>query len=189
LEALAIQAVGRGNFGGAVRLARDALAYDPALPEANCSLARALMWQRQYEDAEPVFVRAEELDVRKPWAMTLHAVSLSKWGRHDRADVLFRKVLRAAPRWVYGWQEYGCALAREGASDPDKLRRAVAVLERAIDLDPDDADGYYLLGRVLENVDSFRAAVLARRALQMEPEHQSAGALLERLATGRADSD
>ena len=180
-EALATQAIDRRNFGGAARLARDALAHDPTLPGAILSLARALMWQRRYEQAEPMFARAERLDLHKPWAMTIHAVSLSKWGRHEEADALFRKVLRFASGWVGGWQEYGWALARESAADATKLGAAVAALERAIDLNPEDADGFYLLGRVLEPVDPERALALARRALQVEPEHGGAMELFERL--------
>lgn len=101
----------------------------------------------------------------------------------DRGDLLtamdhLTAVVDHAPGFAAGWLKRSDVLARMGKFGP-----AVADLERAMALNPNDYDALYILGTVFEHFrDPQKAYDAYERAKAIHPHHEEVTKALERLA-------
>ena len=173
-----------GRSDDATAAFEQALALDPNSFEANLAFARHLRGTGQLEGSAEHFRRALEVqpdDFQSP--ILLESILLSL-GRRDEADKYGRlglkraeEILRLHPEASRPAQMGACALARLGSRD-----EAMHWIERALWIDPDDAQALYnvacawsLLGeadRALDTLESWseRGGVLAQNWLERDPD-------------------
>jgi tetratricopeptide (TPR) repeat protein len=93
-------------------------------------------------------------------------------GRHAEAGIMARALLERCPHVGFLWKLYGAALLRQGGD-------ALPILQRAIQLLPDDADTHSDLGTALRLRGDLAGAVAHyQRALELRPDHLAAMAEL-----------
>jgi tetratricopeptide (TPR) repeat protein len=103
-------------------------------PREFAARMEQLIQQERY--GEVIYQTGENLkqDPSAPVLLHLKAVAHGRAHQHAEAYELFKKLTELFPRVAAGW--YGMACALESLSQPDK---AVPLLQRAADLDPNDA--------------------------------------------------
>jgi tetratricopeptide (TPR) repeat protein/transglutaminase-like putative cysteine protease len=140
----------------------DALEQPPQQLTKLAALVRKLDGRRAWLMADPRIPFAR----RGPWAEAIDAVLCAAWA-HDsgkpaaQVEALVSDALAACP-------EYGPAYALRALAhlERGRLTKALADADHAVRLDPWDATGYYVRGRVrLERGDKEALADLARAAL------------------------
>jgi tetratricopeptide (TPR) repeat protein len=96
---------------------------------------------------------------------------LAAWmnrGRYSEACDLARALLDRHPDLGFLWKVYGAALLRQG-------KDAFPILQRAIQLSPDDADVHYHLGTALQHRGDIPGAMARyQRAIELYPAHTEA---------------
>jgi tetratricopeptide (TPR) repeat protein len=89
-------------------------------------------------------------------------------GRHAEAGALARALLVRFPHFDFLWKLYGAALLRQGGD-------ALPILQRAVQLLPDDADAHRDFGTALRLRGDVAGAVAHyQRALELRPDHLAA---------------
>jgi tetratricopeptide (TPR) repeat protein len=187
---LALERLGVLTFGGtgtdqsyvkSIELLSRAVRLDPALFEANLVLAMALAREGREAEARRGFETAMLLDSTPPFAMTRYADATADWGYFAEAEELFLKAIKRNPRCVVAIRDYGRSLLRDDNSDAQiHLGRAIALFERAVALDPEDAESHYRLGDASFCVDGDEERAIAhlRKACRINPTHAKAAARL-----------
>jgi tetratricopeptide (TPR) repeat protein len=186
---------GRGTTESAER-ASDLLSWairlDPTLSDAALFLALALARQGREAEARRGFERAILLDPYPPLATSMYADALADWGSFAEAEALFLRAIRRDGRCALTIRDYGRTLLR--AHNPgaeNNLGRAVALFERAVALDPGDAESHYRLGDALLCVDGQRDRAIAHleRASRLDPAHAKAAKALAEAEAERKGPD
>jgi Flp pilus assembly protein TadD len=160
---------------------RAAVRLDPALFDANLFLGLALARENQQTEATRCFIRAIRLDSWPPLATSTYADVLADWGYFAEAEALFQKALKKNNEFVLAIRDYGRALIRDHNPEADNnIARAIKLFERAVAIEPRDAESHYRLGDALLCVDGEmeRAIGHLERALKIDPAHAKAAALL-----------
>jgi Flp pilus assembly protein TadD len=126
--------------------------------------------------ADRCFVEASK---RKPdWALPLLALGVSQLESGDAttASATFDRARTADPRDFRAHYLYATALFRDNGASANQARgKATAALRQAIELNPQDARSYALLGRIeLAEGQSDRAAAEWERTLKIDPENATA---------------
>jgi len=173
------------RLGMAVRL-------DPALFNANLFLGFALARQDRETEARRCFDRAICLDSYPPLAMSMYADVLADWGYFAEAEALFQKILKRNKECVLAIRDYGRTLIRDHNPDADNnIGQAIELFERAVALDPGDAESHYRLGNALLCVDGEmeRAIGHLERALKIKPTHAKAAEALAEIELERDGPD
>ncbi len=158
-----------------------AVRLDPTLPDATLFLAIALGRVNREAEARYYFERAMRLDRYPPGAMSTYADAMADWGDFAGAEALFRKAIKGYDPCVLALRDYGRTLIREHNPEAGaNIGRAIALFERALDLDPTNAESHYRLGNALLSVDAEdnRAIDHLRRALKIRPAHRKAAEAL-----------
>ncbi len=120
----------------AVDLCRRALAQDPMLCGAAIYLAMALFRLDQAGPSREMFGRAIDIDPYRDLAKTVFAEHLGYWGEYDAAERLFEKILQKEPPIPMALRYYAHLLMyRSDEVDEDDLRRAIQLLEKAVEAD------------------------------------------------------
>ena len=185
--------VGKGTTQSTARsieLLGAAVQNDPSLCDANLFLGLALSRENRQAEARRCFERALPLDRHSPLVMSMYADSLADWGLFTEAEALFQKAMKRDERCVLALRDYARSLVREHNPDADaNLGRAVGLFERAVALDPSDAESHYRLGDALLCVEgeTKRAMGHLERALRINPAHAKAALVLAEADAGRAD--
>lgn len=162
---------------------------DATLFSANFFLGLALARQNRETEARHFFERAILLDSRPPRAMAAYADSMSDWGYFAEAEALFQKAINRDNQCVHAIRDYGRTLLRDHNPDAENnIERAIELFERAVAIDPGDAESHYRLGDALLCVDGAKERALGHleRALQIKHTHAKAA---ERLAETEAELD
>ena len=155
----------RGDVGQALQYYVTALQRQPNFSPALTNLIRLYLRAGAYSDAEEVARQFMEL---RPDNLDHQAAHLEVWlaqGRYEDAVQGARDILRHDVAHVEAMLQMATAKYR--------LRRyelAEAILERAIQLSPERAEIYYLLGQVAlaqDNADGARANF--RQAIDLQP--------------------
>ena len=136
-------------------------------------VARVLLLQEKYDEAEPSFRQA--LALRPEFAEAIYglAVVLHGQNRIDDAIELYQQALSRDPTNVSGHYNLGRAFAARGQND-----RAIQNYQKAIELAPEDADSRQGLARALVMVNQLSEAIYQyRRTLEIDPTRL--GALLD----------
>lgn len=145
--------------------AERALELDPDLHDAHAGLARALMWQRVWEEAERHYRRAIELGPRDPAVRAWYAWLLAARGRMDEALAEAHAGIKLDPFLPETRAAYAAMLLFNRRPEP-----AAAEYRRLEELRPDGAGGG--LGRAIALSEAGRteeALGAADRALRLDP--------------------
>ena len=163
-------------FSRAEEAAERALAIDPDLAEAHCSLAFARLFYRwDWAGAERSFLRTFELDADYATGHHWYAEYLSFRGRHEEAIAEARTAVELDPlsrilRTILAWTFY---YAR-------RYDEAIAQLEEALELDPNFAPAEFWLALAYE-----RRGEGERARSILEKASSVAGGVLNRATLGR----
>ena len=151
---------------------KEAARLDPSAGR-HYDVARVLLLQEKYDEAEPSFRRALALRPEFVEAIYGLAVVLHGQNRIEDAIELYQQALSRDPANVSGHYNLGRAFAAQGQND-----RAIQSYQRAVELAPEDADARQGLARALVMVNQLSEAVYQyRRTLEIDPTRL--GALLD----------
>ena len=174
------EALERDDFAPAERIARGALAGNPADGEALYLLGSTLLFQNLFEEAVAPLREALRLAPARGVGHRLGYCYLSL-GDFGAAEAALRAEIRAYPERVNAYNALGVALIRQGKRDA-----ALAVFLEAAQRDPQSpeaannvANALGELGRHAEALPYLRNAVQAGPGLA--DSHFNLGALLQRL--------
>lgn len=183
---------GKGTTQSAVRsikLLSAAVRLEPTLLNANLYLGLALARENREAEARRCFERAILVDLYPPLAMAVYADAIADWGYFAEAEALFQKAIKKDDKCDLAFRDYGRTLIREHNPDAENnIGRAIELFERAVAIDPGDAESQYRLGDALFCVkgQENRAIGHLERALKIDPHHTRAA---ERLAEAEAYRD
>ncbi|MHC5540469.1 tetratricopeptide repeat protein [Singulisphaera rosea] len=171
------------NASALERLSR-AIRLDPSLFDAHVFLGLALSREGRQAEARAAFERGIVLDRYSPLVLTFYADALADWGEFAEAEALFLKAMRQDPSHPLPVRDYGRSLLRNHNPEADdNLERAIELFERAVALDPRDAESHYRLGNALACLEGeeLRAMDHLRTALRLKANHRKAAEMLAEL--------
>ena len=163
----------RADLHAAESASRKALELDPNLAEAHVSRGVAFSLSNLFDEAQKEFETALRLNPKLYEAYYFFARACFAAGKLEEAADLFEKAAQVNP------DDYQApALLSSvyvGLHRPAEAevcdRRAIRVIERHLELHPDDARALYLGAAVFAHLgDRDRSVVFARRALEVDPE-------------------
>ena len=149
----------------------------------NLFYSRAIALERlkRWDDAEPLFLKALELEPKQPFVLNYLGYSWIEIGRNlEKAQKMIEEAVAQRPRDGYIVDSLGWVLYRLG-----DFEKAVPHLERAVELQPSDpiindhlGDAYWKVGRTRE------ARFQWLRAKSLEPETDVLEKIQDKLANG-----
>jgi len=151
----------RGDVRGAAEHLRAALARDAGLVAARVELGELLFRDGRPAEAVAEFRAALALDAAN-WGVHYRlGVALARLGPQqlDEAAGCFRRVIAALPGHAAAHLQLGLAFWNRGDPAP-----AVALVERAVRLDPKLPTGHAVLGAMLRTVGRAEEAIASLRA-------------------------
>lgn len=150
------------------------LAAEPDNAEAATYLAQAAYLDQRYREAAEQSAAALRIQPRNQFAMRIHALALLNTGDSGRrqAQQVARQVVALGPEFAENHRIMAIVLRECG-----DLPAALAAIDRAVELDPDEADIHVARGSILRRMGRcgtrFRpgpAAEAYHTALRLEPE-------------------
>ena len=159
------------NLEGADSASRRALELDPDLAEAHASRGFALSLRREYDKARPEFERAIELNPKLYEAHYLYARACVQEGRREDAVRHYEEAARVRPEDYQALMLMQGPLHSLGRHDELEavMRKSMEVVERHLELNPDDVRALYLGGNTLMQLGQReRALDWAKRAYAID---------------------
>jgi serine/threonine protein kinase/tetratricopeptide (TPR) repeat protein len=159
------------NLEGADAASAKALELDSDLAEAHASRGFALSLRQKYDEAREEFERAIELNPKLYEAHYLYARACMQEGRREDAVRHYQEAARVRP------EDYQAILLMQSPlhglgrheEAKDMLRKGVEVVERHLELNPDDVRALSLGAGALIQLDQReRALEWAQRASELE---------------------
>jgi len=163
------------NLQQADATSQTALELDPALPEAHAARGYALALLQRFPEAEQEFRRAMELDPTQFEARYFYARTCFQQGDLERALELFLDASRVREdhEALYFAAQTLSALGRTDEAEA-AYRRALPVIERHLELNPDDARAITMAAVSASRLgDRDRGLELAHQATMVDPEDAS----------------
>ncbi len=160
------------NLEQADAASRRALELDPGLPEAHAARGFALSLRQRFSEAEHEFRRAMALDPNQFEARYFYARACFQRGDLDRALGLFEAASRVREdhEALYFAAQTLTALGRDTDASA-AYRRALPVIERHLELNPDDARAFTMGAVCFSRLgDRTRGLEWAERATAVDPE-------------------
>jgi serine/threonine protein kinase/tetratricopeptide (TPR) repeat protein len=163
----------KANLDGADMYSRKALELGPELAEAHASRGFAFSLRKQYDEARREFETAIRLNPKLYEAHYLYARACMQEGKLEEAARRYEDAARVRP------EDYQALLLMQGplnglgrkADAMEAVRRGLQVVEKHLELNPDDARALYLGASALVMVgDRDRSLEWARRAFAIDPE-------------------
>jgi len=163
----------KANLDSAESASRKALALDPDLAEAHASRGFALSLSRQYAEARREFETAIRLNPKLYEAHYLYARACFQEGKLEEAVRHYEDASRVRP------EDYQALMLMQGPlkglgrheDAVAALRRGLQVVEKHLELNPDDARALYLGGGALVQMgERERGLEWAKRAYAIDPE-------------------
>ncbi|MCI0622656.1 MAG: tetratricopeptide repeat protein [Acidobacteria bacterium] len=156
------------NLEPAIQIFEKALKVWPNVARLWLGLGLGYYYGQLFDEAEPALRRAWSLDSQLAAAYIVLGDMLSKIGRFDDAVEIFRKSIEAHPDLPWAHYYYARSLEDQG-KEPIDAR--IAVLQKAVVLNPNFAEGYYELGKALGKAGRTAEAIeRLKRSLQLKPE-------------------
>jgi len=161
------------NLKEADAASRKALELDPDSAEAHASRGLAISFRKQYQEAHAEFDTAIRLNPRLFEAYYFCARSYFAQGKLAEAAAMFEQASRVSPD---DYQSPGLlGMVYSGMKQMEKARqcweRSVAVCEKHLKLNPDNARAYYLGATNLVRLGQREKGLeWARRAMEIEPD-------------------
>lgn len=152
----------------AITLLTEHLRASPQDVSALTVLASANLALNRAEEALRASEQALAVDSGYPAAWQHRSMALRQLGRHEDAVASAGEFVRLAPTlWA---SHYTLGLVLRGL--PHRRAAALGPASRSVELAPDNADPYVLLGLVYSDAHDFtRAAEYYRKALEIDPQH------------------
>jgi tetratricopeptide (TPR) repeat protein len=150
-----------------------ALQLDPQLAEAHVAAGQGFSMEQRYADAAGEFERAIELDPTLFDGYYYYARSCFKSGDFERSLRLFQQANRARPEDYQSVYLEALVLTELGRRDEARRlqERALELVTRYLDLNPDDARAYNLASGALARLgENERARQWAERAMSLAPD-------------------
>ncbi len=159
-----------GRIDEAIVEFRRSLGINPDQKDANTGLGLMLMEQHQPEAALTYLSRAVELDSEDPVTLMRLGWAHEKMESVADAQKAFEKAVALDSSMVEAYT----SLARI-VSGAGEHQRAIELLQRAIELRPDDARAHFNLGVAFVNSGDYRRAAQAyERVIEINPTHTRA---------------
>jgi len=144
--------LGRGRREDAQTKLEHALMLDPSLADAEESFGFLLLRTEQLEEAEKHFIRAAELDPKRPLAFYGQGmVAMSRGGSVGvpvGAVVAFEKTVALSPDFAPAWYNLSSIYALR----KETLQKALDAAQHAASLVPGDSGYQYQVAVILENL-------------------------------------
>lgn len=175
----------RSGYGEAEAALVDLARENPSSPDVLIALARLLMRQKRYEEAEKAAEKARSIAPMAAGPTVMAGFVQIRLANQARARELFREALRLEPKEARAY--FG--LATVGMLDED-YEAALECCDRAIDLDPGLERAYELVAEINVRQDRKDLAIAELKALLEEnPSNERAIRAYLRLlrSEGRAD--
>jgi len=160
------------NLKQALVASEKARELDPELAEAHSSRGVALAQNKQYKEAEKEFETAIQLNPKLFIAYYDYARAWRTQGKHEQAARLFEKATQVEP------ENYDAALFLVSAYEDLNLEtemkkanhRALEVVRKHLDMNPDDTRALYLgAGALIKADESEEALQWVEKALTIDP--------------------
>ena len=175
---LARLATHRGDGAAAEAHMRKAADWDRGSAVARRDLAVYLAGAGRTREALPVLEEAAKIAPKDPELPYLSALALAETGDQAATEAKLREAIRLNPRFARAYYNLGLLLSAQ-----ENTQAAIISLRNAATLGPDDPEPSYALATIyLRLGQRAAAATAAREALQRNPAHQEAAALLRSLA-------
>ncbi|QKI81094.1 tetratricopeptide repeat protein [Kroppenstedtia eburnea] len=161
------QALRIGRHDLALEITAKVLTAEPDHAGAHYLMSRAECLREQPHQALESIVKAVRLQPEEPLYLAFHGVLLGAVKKNTEADKAFQQALRMDPDHdlIHYWY---AEFLLQNRQQPD---RALDHIQRALELDPGDADYYTLHGRILWEKKKPKAAREAfQTALRLDPE-------------------
>jgi TolB-like protein/Flp pilus assembly protein TadD len=163
----------KANLDGADSASRKALELDPELAEAHASRGFAVSLSKRYDEARQEFETALRLNPKLYEAHYLYARACFQEGKLEEAVRHYQDAARARP------EDYQALLLMQAplkdlgrkAEAEAALRQGLQVVERHLELNPDDARALYLgAGALAQLGQRDRSLEWTKRAFSIDPE-------------------
>ena len=155
-----------GRSSESIPLLEQAIALQPAYPEALLNLGNALQTTGRSEDAIKAFRQAIALNPALPEAHTGLGVALQAYGQLDEAILHHREALELRPAYPAAWSNLGLALRTKG----DCLQEGIAAFREALKLKPEYPEALSNLGLALLTDGQSEAGIASQRqAIAINP--------------------
>ncbi len=159
------------NPAAAVQALRRGWDRLPGAPGIGQALSRQLLAAGDAEEAVRVLVLLTSRQPNHGDALRLLAQAYRSAGDAAKASQTWRRLIRQQPRYPMANIFLAQALAEEGAP-PGQI---LAALDRAEQISPQDADLYYLRGRIFNSLGRHQDAVAQlQRAIRLQPNFSGA---------------
>ncbi|MCY3776780.1 MAG: tetratricopeptide repeat protein [Candidatus Aminicenantes bacterium] len=154
------------NAAAAVQALRRGWARLPGAPGIGQTLSRQLLAAGQAEEAVRVLALLTSRHPNHGDALRLLAQAYRSAGDAAKASQTWRTLIRQQPRYPMANIFLAQSLAEEGAP-PEQV---LAALDKAEQISPQDADLYYLRGRIFNSLGRHQDAVAQlQRAIRLQP--------------------
>ncbi len=159
------------NLEQANTASQKALELSPGLAEAHASRGLALSLSKQYDAASAEFEKAIRLDPKLYEGHYYYALARFGEGNYREAYRLFMQASAVRPEDFQAAALGALSLAAlDDPGEMDAYRSALAIMERHLELNPEDARALYLGSNALYKLgDVPRAEAWAERALAVDP--------------------
>jgi adenylate cyclase len=149
------------NIEQSLAASKRAIELDPELAEAHAARGLAVSLSMQYDEAEKAFDRAIKLNPKLYEAYYFYARTCRQQGKIEKAALLFEKAgevrpedYQAAVFLVSAYKKLNLPIKAETAA-----HRAIELVEKHLQLNPDDARALYLGGGVLMTLGEVEKAI------------------------------
>jgi serine/threonine protein kinase/tetratricopeptide (TPR) repeat protein len=163
----------KANLEGAESASRQAMALDPELAEAHASRGFAVSLSKQYDEARREFETAIRLDPKLYEAHYFYARACFQEGKLEEAVRHYQDASRVRPEDYQALVLVAAPLKalRREAEAREAMRNGLAVAEKHLELNPDDARALYLgAGALVQLGDRERGLDWTRRAYAIDSE-------------------
>lgn len=160
------------NVNGAMEASKKALKLNPRLAEAHASRGLAVSLAKQYQEAEEEFKKAIDLNPNLFEAYYHYARACFVQGKHEMACQLFEQAGKVKPddyqAPILAASSYRQLNLPEAVRET--LRRGFEIVQKRLELNPDDVRAVYLGASALLELGKTEEAVeWTKRATAMEP--------------------